>query len=744
MSFRASVLRRRRRLVFDPGSGENPPVDPPENEWSVNGITTADTTYTMIHLTWTNPWGQREPLLLQRREDTAFTDPDLAAPQSYSNFIWLGQGPSVHDYKDLFRYTEAGKVFYYRITAVLNLAAVRKSGATPVFGSWLTGKATLDALPAGWLTIDATQSPYNVVADNSTNNWAGIRAAAAACDAAGGGVVQLPVGTIRAWPTDAAVTAYGGGSGQLMLPHGSSAAGEFLTGLSNVVLQGHLATDGVTPTTRLNMRLWLDRSPVEWLVQLKSGGTNPTNDGDISSIRRYGFWKLCGGGESQEECQLRRCEVDMGAVPVDTGKAWQSLHGKRYEWDTSHKVFYGFGEFRNGLIEDCVIKNGRGEMLYSGGFGFEKVKFVRVKLSQSNSSITSGSWDSEYEDVEMRDASNALIESAPHSLTNNDSGSQLVSNFTGLDFWQNTIIRRLNGRCLDQSSAGVFKNLTGLKTFSGLHVFNQKDTYQTFTDSTIAEWWDSAVAPWYEAEDGFYENVVLENPARSVCRVLDFRTNGKVDYKLSGGLENFWILNLRLNLNKRLFNGGALFYCQTGQASENDLVIEQLHVNGNGHTITRVIQDSYGATGGRVGFTFKDWTWENLGTDASYMVMDNSLPFSDTTSVGKRVLPLMVGVDFFEQVRWVTPTDARFQIRWNRTRLRSNSGDTDFYAQPVNVSLIPVGQVLDFRVSNSGDRCRFAADSSWNTWTSEQSFTGSTVRQFQVVDVSGTRKLALV
>jgi len=91
----------------------------------------------------------------------------------------------------------------------------------------------------------------------------------------------------------------------------------------------------------------------------------------------------------------------------------------------------------------------------------------------------------------------------------------------------------------------------------------------------------------------------------------------------------------------------------------------------------------------------------------------------------------------------VTPTDGRFRLQWNRVRLRSNSGDTDFYVEPVNVSLCPVGQVFTLRPERSGDTMRLAA-ASWNTWGTEQVVSGSQVLSVKVVEESGNHKLQFV
>ncbi len=288
---------------------------------------------------------------------------------------------------------------------MLNLAAVRKDGAAPVFGTWKTGEATLDTLPSGWTVIDATDSPYSVVADDSTNAWSGITSAAAAAAAAGGGVVQLPTGTIRAYPTDGDVTLT---SGKLHMDPGDTAATAFLDGsLSNVVVQGYIDGQG-EPLTTLNMRLWHDEPGTNYLNELNTPSGDPNDDADIDNIRRYRFWNVA---DNVQNIQLRRLKIDGTAVPVNTGKEWQTLEGKRNQWDTSHKVLGANDvDTRNWLVEDVECLNWRAEMIYSGGLQVEKIKLVRANLRQANSSITSFSADSEYDGCTFSDAANALIE----------------------------------------------------------------------------------------------------------------------------------------------------------------------------------------------------------------------------------------------------------------------------------------------------------------------------------------------
>lgn len=702
--------------------------------WPVT-MTTEDTTWCMIHLSWTNNYGQREPWVLQRREDTNFTTPDLNAPQSYDNFIWLSHGPSVTRYKDLHNWEQAGKTFYYRATAVLNLASVKKYGIAPVFGAWETGVGTLDDLPSGWGVTNAS-----VTADDATNGWAAIKAAAAARASAGGGIVQLPAGTIRCWPTDAAVQEYGGSGGQLYKANGASSQGAMLSGqLSNVVLQGHLDAQG-NPATILNMRMWNDRPPTDWLVELTSGGTDPTNDAHITRISRFGFWLVGASGTDVENIQLRRLKINGGAVPVNSGKEPGTTgDNARYQWDESHWVMKGFHNSRNWLIEDVRTVNWRAENFYTGGFGHEKIKLVRVNATQSNSSITSFSADVEYEDCYFADAANALIESATHSLAGDDSDPAMTSPFSSLRVYHDTIVRRLRGRCLDQSSAGVFKSLPGARNFAGIHIFNQKDTFQSVTDCVIEDFWQRAYGPWYECEDGFVYNNLFRNAVRQDVHWLDFRPAVNALYKLSGGMENMWIFDNVLSLNKHIWNGGSIYYVQTGLASMNDTWIEQLLVQGNGNQVRRVTQDSYQAGSGRDGFVLKDWTKTNLGTDAYGMIED--LTDSAGNPTGTRILPLMEDMDFFANERYVTPTDPLFNVQWYHTVLRSSTSDTDFYVRPRNLSLCPVGQVFILQAARSTDRLRLAASTAWNTWTSEVVVNPGQVLRVTVVNDGGTRKL---
>lgn len=723
------LIRARRRIL----SGTPPP-------WAVNGITTAETTWMSIHLDWANAWGQRQPLLLQRREDTNFEPPDLSAPQSYANFIWLGQGPSVTRYTDLFPYTEAGKTFYYRVTAVLNLPAVAKTGANPQFGDWLTGVGTLAALPVGWTVIDATGAPYNVVADDATNNWAGLRAAASAANAAGGGVVQLPVGTIRCWPTDVDVQWNGT---RLYMDPGDTAATSFLNGqLSNVVLRGNLDGNG-NPTTKLNMRLWYDQPATNYLVVLNTPAGDPSNDADIDNIRRYGFWEQSTIGTDVENVQALEVEVDMTATPVNTGFSWYSLQDKREQWDISQKGFYSHGRWRNRLLQDVTLRNCRGEMVYAGGFNGEKIKMVRCTLKGANSSITSGSFASEYESCDLSDAANALIESSVHSLAGDDGGAPMISVFgLGRRFYHDTIVRNLAGKCMDLSAGGVMVGLPGNKVFAGIQIFNQKDTFQTVSDCVVEGYRSRAFGPWYECEDGFIYNNVWKSTGHANVVVFDFRPAVNGSYQLSGGMENFWLLKNRIELSYDM--QAPLVYVQTSLDAMNDTVLEQLHLAGNGFPQRVVWQDVLGAALGRDGFALIDWTLENTSTNASTFIQDLTVPWGDGTSVGARILPTFTNVNFFEQVRTVTASDDRFRLQWNRHRLRSDTADNDFYVRPVNLSLCPVGQEFELKADRPADVMRLAADGAWNTFTGEQVVPYGMTLTVRVVDAGGIRKLEKV
>ena len=262
----------------------------------------------------------------------------------------------------------------------------------------------------------------------------------------------------------------------------------------------------------------------------------------------------------------------------------------------------------------------------------------------------------------------------------------------------------------------MFKALPGSKNFAGIHIFNQKDTFQTITDCVIEHFYERAYGPWYECEDGFVYNNVWRNAARVDIHWWDFRPMDFALYKLSGGMENMWLLDNRFELDRNIWNGGSLFYVQTSFNGMNDTWLEQLHVVGNGYEVRRVTQDQYLNANGRENFVLKDWTYENLGTDSYGMIED----LSDSTGnpLGSRILPLMVDMNFFANLRYVTPTNPLFNLQWYRMSLACSGSVTDYYVEPRNLSLCPVGQVFRLRAASSPARMRLRADS-WNTWNSE-------------------------
>lgn len=704
-----------------------------QTAWRSAGIEIADTTWSMLHLRWDNPWGDRKPVLLQRSEDTQFTKPDLKAAQSYDNFIWIGQGKSVKRYKDLFNWKQAGKRFFYRLTAVLNYSDVVHFGAEPVFGEWKTGDGKLDKLPDTWKTYEVTSVGFGADPTGNSNSWRAIVAAVNAAKSAGGGRVLLPAGTYTAWPTDSSVR----WDGRFL---SANPGAEFISSMingqtSNLVIEGEVDNNG-KPLTRLNLRLWHNRSGKDFLVVLNREAGNP--DQDVADIRRYGFWKVGDRNHAVENVQLRNIHIDMTAQPVQSGKGWESHESLRHEWDPSQKLVYGFDNARNILLENVVAENIRGEICYWGGFGCEKYKLSNVTLRRSNSSIISMSADAEFENVYLADAANALVESAPHSLNDDQaSGKALVSPFgKNLTFFQDTIIRNLRGRVLDQSREGVMRHLPGLKNFAGMHIMNQKGTFFSVTDTVLEEFNSNGFAPWHENYDGFVSGLTLKNPTKENVGFIDFRPSPKADYKLDGGMKNIWIIDTSIELNRDVGNGGALLYTVSNMPSMDDVLIEGLHVRGNGHVLNRVWQDKYTSHEGRNNFVLDHWSFDDLSTDQARIVIDIG-------GNGQRKHPLFgPNFNFFSKTVYVTDNNPGFVLDWPHVEVASHGNNKNYAIRPTNLSQLVVGQEYSIQVKNRKDVVYIPRDSGWNTFTKDYSLTGNQRFRCRVVNSNGTKKLA--
>ena len=330
--------------------------------------------------------------------------------------------------------------------------------------------------------------------------------------------------------------------------------------------------------------------------------------------RRYFVWRV-----DTENFTLRNLDIDMGAVPVDTGTQWYSIDEARYQWDVSHKLIANFSNpgMRNVIVDTILVENSRGEMIYSGG-GAEKILIKNSQFRRSNSSTISGSFDLEMVDTVISDSANAAVE----GIIYNDK----VSAFTGLVQKQNHIARGCTFIGMDQSNEGFMKTLPGTRSFKGWLCFNEEGTYQTVTDSTFTDCIQTAFGPYYEYRNGLRFNCTFnEIPGNSSGQVIYTWTSAKAEYQMDGGMSEILWLGDTINITKDWPNHQVFFYSQPEGAaidSETPWIWEAVHLNNTGgsHRLNRLWLDTWGHSSGRQDVVWKDWTKSaDLSFDPEYL-----------------------------------------------------------------------------------------------------------------------------
>jgi len=732
----APDLIKARTLFADAGPAPNP----------AHTMTIRDSGWMFIDMEWVDESGKwNDPCILQRSTDGTWPTVNLAAAQDIdTNFIWVG-------IREANRYIDLGltanTTYEYRACYVTNYDAVTRAGATATYTDWQYGGATTDAI---------SETNYNVVTDfgadntGATNSWAAfqsafstIRGNANKCN------LRCPAGTYLIYPTDPAVTWDGS---YLKVTNGQTFAGAFITGdMSNTVIYGDVDGSG-NPTTFFTCRLWANRPGTDFLTVLKNAGGNPAVDSDIYQgpsgtdeyygIKRYSFWRV---DEGVENIELKDVDIDMTSNPVSTGKRWYTFDELRYQWDISQKLVRGNDvNARNILLTNVRARNIRGEIAYWGGLEFSgKFKLVDCVFSQSNSSITSMSAGVEFENCTFSDFSNAGVENSPHSLSgDNATGSQLVSTFNGLAFYQDSIIRGCTFNCLDQSVSGVMKDLSDLATaenaFSGIHIFNQVGTFQTVTDCTVENFGETGIAPWYECFNAFYNNITIENPTDSSGAFLSVIPKAESLYKLSGGMDYVYLNKITFDMGTSdMGNGGGLIKNFSNINCQDNYILDNIVINGNGQTATRIIQDQHTNASGRANYKMRDWSVSSLSTDEFSMFINLNNP--DST------LPLPLYEDFAAlwHAQTVSGTSSSLEVEWGQTKIQNN-GETVYSITGIsNLDKHKVGSYLKFRPYNTGHTITFQPNSSWNNFSQSYSITSSQVLTCRVVTV-GSNKLQYV
>lgn len=702
----------------------------------VQTMTIVDSGWMHANIQWEDASADwKNPCILQRKSGGSFPTPNLGNAQDIeSNFIWVGV-------REANRYTDVtlteGTTYEYRACYVTNYDSVVRDSASPVYTEWQYGEVTT--------STRSSVTTINVVTDHSadntgaTNSWDAFQAAVVAAKAADYAEIYVPAGTYTIYPTDPAVTFDGT---YLKVVNGQSYSSALITGdSSNITIRGDVDGGGA-PSTFINCRLWHNRPGTEYLTVLNSPGGDPTNDNDVANIKRYGFW-LCSDPDSDvENVVLKNVDVDMTSTPVSTGKRWYSLDEKRTQWDISQKLMYGFWNTRNVLLDNVRAKNIRGEIAYWGGLGCEKYRMTNCVFSASNSSIVSMSADAEYENCTFSDFSNSGIESAPHSKNGDDNASQLTSPFGSYDFYQDTIVRGCTFNCLDQSVNGIMKDLADLETaensFAGIHIFNQKGTFQSVTDCTITAFRNLALGPWYECYNSFYNNLTITNPRKGSGSVIYLNPTPWALYKLSGGMDyNYWS-NINFTLGDvNLNNSGAFFKNFASMNSENNTIIDKMTIDGGGGSISRLWQDKYTNALGRDGFELRDWSSTNLSTDTfSFFVnLNGATPLP---------LPSFEDFDFEWHQRVINEANGNTDIYWGQTTIENWESDSNYdFTSVDNISEHQVGSYLKFKPHNGSDTIIFRVDPTWNNFNQEYTITGTEVLTCQVVS-EGTNKLQFV
>jgi len=570
-------------------------------------ITTAEVGHRHAFLTWTDTETWNKPWIIQRSTTASFTDPtDMTGNQDDDNtgagtFRFLGI--NANNYVDIDDLAEGTK-YFYRVGVVTNLSDHYQNAATPTFGTWLYGEATTTTLAAGLkLTYLITDGAYagGAVADDGLNDWPAIDAALTAAQAAGGGIISFPAGVWDVWPTDADVDIVGG------FPEIES--GESITGhlfqitSDNITFLG--AASGGVPTSFVNLFLW-GKEPATKYLNVLTGVSGSA----VIDIKRYFVFLM----NDAEDFTVKNLDINMGAVPVDTGKAFQTLDDKRLRWDVSHKLFASFDTFRfkNVVFDTVNSKNCRGEVIYNGG-GSEKILLKNCEFRQSNSSTISGSFDLEMVDVLIADSANAALES--------NLRSDRISFFTSGLYKQNHVVRGCTFIGLDQSASGVMKGLSGLKNFAGWLCFNEELTYQTVTDSTFADFIYVSFGPWYEYRNGFRFNCTFGDfPTSAASHMFYTFTSAKAAYTLDGGMSEILWLGDTINLTMAWPNHQPFFYSQVGaaaQGNQSPWTWEAVKFNsvGGSYKINRLWVDTWGQNGtptaGRQNVLWKDWTTDS-------------------------------------------------------------------------------------------------------------------------------------
>lgn len=241
---------------------------------------------------------------------------------------------------------------------------------------------------------------FNVRDYGALGNWNGttgnddtaaIQSAINAAVAAGGGIVFFPAGNYRVQPQSARTSDPGNNAatdGHALLVNGS-----------NVVLTG-----AGKSTTKLTFRAY--------------GGGDPTTSYQTvsSKVWRGGGIFIVGGstsGTTTRNIRIERLEMDGGCTYTGLN-TYPASTSTGDGWDITNKGVWLQNDkyIDNVTIEDCILHNFRGEVVYSGGLYVGKVTGRKLEIYGTNGDCWSTSGAIIVEDCELYQAAGHGIEDA--------------------------------------------------------------------------------------------------------------------------------------------------------------------------------------------------------------------------------------------------------------------------------------------------------------------------------------------
>ncbi len=580
--------------------------------FQANGTTIelVETGYHHVALKWYDNERWEFPWLIQRSTEADFVDPTIlkfnqsADNTSEGTFRWLGI--NADNYVDIDGLDE-DTTYYYRVAAVTNLSAYRKSGDAPVFSEWIYGVVKTETLEEKRKKIyDVTDEKYGAIPGDGLNDYPAVLAAYNEARKSRGGTIYLPAGKYELWPEHKDIQIK---EGIPTVRYGKRLPNTlFEVTADNITFAGDEDSAG-EPATFIELFLWGKVPMTQWLEEV-------SRNGEVENVRRYHLFIL----NNIENFTLRNLDINGGAVPVNTGKQWYSLDDKRYQWDVSNKLIatWDSSKSKNVVVDNVDTRNWRGEVYYNGG-GSQKFLLKDGSVSQTNSSTVSGSFDLELVNMTISDSANSSIESALFSKQK----SPLSRNY----YSQNHIARGCTFIGLDQSEEGVMKTLPGdKKAFNGWLVFNDEGTYQTVTDCEFKDHVYAAYGPWYESRNAFLFNSKFYDPGPGASQIIFTWTSRKSEYQLSGGFSEVLWFDNELVLSNGLKNYQPVFYSQVGGAAkgnESPWIWEGFHirnVSGSPIRVNRFWVDTWGLDEGRLFAVFEDFTKDDsVSFDAGYL-----------------------------------------------------------------------------------------------------------------------------